>query len=153
MSTLVYKLQDYEDIVFSENLCNYELPENTIRIIKELDGLFKGKLHNNSTSISSQLQSQFNVYDKSKKKKRDYGDSWGKDKNIPMPVKEIKSEFDESISTIRSLMNKLSENNFGNTCDKIIAILESYKENMDKYDKVITILITISGNNQFFSEI
>lgn len=153
MTTLVYKLQDYEDIVFSEKLCHYELPENTIRIIKELDGLFKGKVHNNSTSISSQLQSQFNVYDKSKKKKRDYGDSWGKDKNIPMPVKEIKSEFDESISTIRSLMNKLSENNFGNTCDKIIAILESYKENMDNYDKVLTILFTISGNNQFFSEI
>lgn len=151
MTALVYNLKDYEDIIFSEKLCNYDLPENTIKIISELNELFKGKTHH-STSISSQLNTQFNVYEK-KKKKRDYGDSWGKEKNVPMPVKEIKSELEESISNIRSLMNKLSANNFDTTCDKIIATLESYKENMDNYDKVLTILFTISGNNQFFSEI
>lgn len=153
MATLLYNLKDYEDIVFSENLFDYELPENTIRIIKELDELFKGKTHNHSSSSSSQLNAHFNVYEKSKKKKRDYGDSWGKEKIIPMPVKEIKSELDESISSIRSLMNKLSTNNFDTTCNKIMDILEYYKENGDNSDKILTILFTISGNNQFFSEI
>ncbi len=157
MATLVYSLKDYENVLFSDTLKEYQLPENTIRLINELNTLLESKQP--STQSTTQTHHNHNVFEKHRHKKRKdtHSDNWLKDKHaspsLSFPPKEKKSEFDECVSSIRSLMNKLSRTNFDINCQKIIDALESYKEDQEKYDKIMSILFEISGNNQFFSEI
>lgn len=152
MATLVYTLKDYENVLFSDSLKEYQLPENTIRLINELNTLMESK--------QTTPQTQHNMFEKHRLKKRKdkHSDNWTRDKShsppsMVFPPKEKKSEFDECVSSIRSFMNKLSNTNFDTNSQKIIDALESYKDDQEKYDKIITILFEISGNNQFFSEI
>jgi len=151
MATLVYTLKDYDNIVFSNTLCEWELPDNTMKIIGELDALFQN--HKQNTTTTSHNQSHFNHYDKPRKKKRDYGDNWGKDRIPSAPIKEKKSELEESTSSLRTFMNKLSENNFVITCEKVMSVLETFKDDESTYEKLLAIIFEISGNNKFFSVI
>ena len=160
-----YSLQDFSRITFEG--FNFELPEETIRIISELSlqvgsptyvktPVFQKR--ENPLKVAPQLGANTSMNFKKKKgKNMEINDEDWETLRTFQPTKfDQNTGIDAQIDLIRSHLNKMTDKNYIDYRNKIIDIIEQIlveNYNSDEFMKVGTNIFEIASNNRFYSKI
>ena len=163
-----YTLQTINDVIFRG--FDYSLPESTIKIISEISlqvgapdyvrtPVFQKRENplKNETSVS-----QKDIFKKKRgnKQQENVSDDWNgirsaNSTSFQSTKIEDKTGIDAQIDNIRAYLNKLTDKNYIDMCNKIIDIIEQLiSENTSPEDlmRISTILFDIASTNRFYSK-
>jgi hypothetical protein len=158
-TTLKYSLEDFRNIRFEG--FNFVLPEDTITLISNLSlevgsptyvktpNFQKQDITKNMSSDSSS-----NKNNKRRNKQREVvnDEDWESIRNFQSTKIEQKEGVEIQINSIKLLLNKLTDKNYLENKDKIIAIITENNE-YDELFKIGTTIFEIASNNKFYSKI
>jgi hypothetical protein len=163
-----YTLQTINDVIFRG--FDYSLPESTIKIISEISlqvgapdyvrtPVFQKRENplKNETSVS-----QKDIFKKKRgnKQQENVSDDWNgirtaNSTSFQSTKIEDKTGIDMQIDNIRAYLNKLTDKNYLDMCNKIIDIIQQLiSENTSPEDlmRISTILFDIASTNRFYSK-
>lgn len=158
-TTLKYSLEDFRNIRFEG--FNFVLPEDTITLISNLS-LEVGsptyvKTPNFQKQDSSKIaggESSVKSNNRRRNKPREMvnDEDWDTIRNFQSTKIEQKEGVEVKINDIKLLLNKLTDKNYAENKDKIIAIMTENNE-YDELFKIGTTIFEIASNNKFYSKI
>ena len=159
-TTLKYSLEDFRNIRFEG--FNFVLPEDTITIISNLSLEVGSPTYVKTPNFQKQDASKIVVGDssinKNSNKRRNKGremvndEDWESVRNFQSTKIEQKEGVEIKINDIKLLLNKLTDKNYTENKDKIIAIMTENNE-FDELFKIGTTIFEIASNNKFYSKI
>ena len=152
-----YSLNDFNSIIF--NGFDIELSEETLHIINDLamhvgsPTYVKTPVFNKKSIVEVNDQTD---YKRKKRNKESDSDSWISGFHAT-PVAQ-KSGIDMQIDSMRSALNKLTDKNYADQCNKIMEILhhvaDEEGDNMiDNMYKISVTIFDIASNNRFYSKL
>ena len=159
-TTLKYSLEDFRNIRFEG--FNFVLPEDTITLISNLS-LEVGsptyvKTPNFQKQDSSKIAGGDSLVNKNSNRRRNKtremvnDEDWDTLRNFQSTKIEQKEGVEIKINDIKLLLNKLTDKNYAENKDKIIAIMTENNE-YDELFKIGTTIFEIASNNKFYSKI
>ena len=132
----VYTLEDIENIIFS----NYSF---------KLDNTIKDIVNNLEKKVSAP-----NYVKTPNFKKRHNEFHWSNIRNFKVKkIIETKDKLDEVFNSLREMLNKLTNDNFESTSEKIIDLLKKYDMNDENKEKICNLIFDTSSRNGFYSEV
>lgn len=159
-TTLKYSLEDFRNIRFEG--FNFVLPEDTITLISNLSLEVGSPTYVKTPNFQKQDASKIVVGDssinKNSNKRRNKGremvndEDWESVRNFQSTKIEQKEGVEIKINDIKLLLNKLTDKNYTENKDKIIAIMTENNE-FDELFKIGTTIFEIASNNKFYSKI
>ena len=168
MTTIRYNLNDFNETIF--NGFNYVLPSETVKIISELS-LEVGSPNYVKTPIFQKRENPMKVDPSAAiikdaanfKKKRNNknmevfnDDDWTSLRTFQTTKLEENVGIDAHIDSIRSLLNKLTDKNYGDMLAKIFVVLDTVildNSNPDDISKVSFTIFEIASTNRYYSKI
>jgi len=159
-TTLKYSLEDFRNIRFEG--FNFVLPEDTITLISNLS-LEVGsptyvKTPNFQKQDSSKIAGGDSLVNKNSNRRRNKtremvnDEDWDTLRNFQSTKIEQKEGVEIKINDIKLLLNKLTDKNYAENKDKIIAIMTENNE-YDELFRIGTTIFEIASNNKFYSKI
>jgi hypothetical protein len=158
-TTLKYSLEDFRNIRFEG--FNFVLPEDTITLISNLS-LEVGsptyvKTPNFQKQDNSKLSINESVGNKSNRRRNKTremvnDEDWESVRNFQSTKIDQKEGVEIKINDIKLLLNKITDKNYTENKDKIIAIMTENNE-YDELFKIGTTIFEIASNNKFYSKI
>lgn len=158
-TTLKYSLEDFRNIRFEG--FNFVLPEDTITLISNLS-LEVGsptyvktpnfqKQDNPKLSINESVGNKNNRR-RNKPREMVNDEDWESVRNFQSTKIDQKEGVEIKINDIKLLLNKITDKNYTENKDKIIAIMTENNE-YDELFKIGTTIFEIATNNKFYSKI
>ena len=164
MTTMIYSLQQFTDITF--NGFDIQLPEDTLQLITELAQQVGSPTYIRTPTFEKKEQpvkreddSSFSSFRKKKRGKNleiVNDEDWESLRSFQATKIEQKVGIDGQIDAIRSCLNKMSDKNYQDQCDKILEILKELVENntsQEEMTRVGNAIFEIASNNRFYSKI
>jgi len=164
MTTMIYSLQQFTDITF--NGFDIQLPEDTLQLITELAQQVGSPTYIRTPTFEKKEQpvkredeSSFLSFRKKKRGKNleiVNDEDWESLRSFQATKIEQKVGIDGQIDAIRSCLNKMSDKNYQDQCDKILEILKELVENntsQEEMTRVGNAIFEIASNNRFYSKI
>jgi hypothetical protein len=164
--TLRYTLEQIEDIIF--NGFDYEVPDDVMERISDL-ALKVGSPDYVKTPVFKKRENPMKVEPAStgkdsfgnKKKKGNKGmevlndEDWDSVRTFQTTKIEVKTGVDADFDSIRSLINKITDKNYTELCNKIIEIIEKIvSENAENVlSNIGSNIFDIASSNRYFSKI
>jgi hypothetical protein len=163
-----YNLNDFNETIF--NGFNYELPGETVKIISELS-LEVGSPNYVKTPIFQKRENPMKVEPvllnvkeaNGFKKKRNVknmevfnDEDWDSLRTFQTTKIEEKIGIDAVIDNIRSILNKLTDKNYGDMLAKVFAVLDTIildNNSSDEISKVSFTIFEIASTNRYYSKI
>ena len=158
-TTLKYSLEDFRNIRFEG--FNFVLPEDTITLISNLSLEVGSPTYVKTPNFQKQDimknmsgDSSSNKNNKRRNKQREVvnDEDWESIRNFQSTKIEQKEGVEIQINSIKLLLNKLTDKNYLENKDKIIAIITENNE-YDELFKIGTTIFEIASNNKFYSKI
>jgi hypothetical protein len=159
-TTLKYSLEDFRNIRFEG--FNFTLPEDTITLISNLSLEVGSPTYVKTPNFQKQDTSKIVVGDslvnKSNNRRRNKtrevvnDEDWESIRNFQSTKIEQKEGVEIKINDIKLLLNKLTDKNYAENKDKILAIMAEHNE-YDELFKIGTTIFEIASNNKFYSKI
>lgn len=159
-TTLKYSLEDFRNIRFEG--FNFTLPEDTITLISNLSLEVGSPTYVKTPNFQKQDSSKIVVGDslvnKSNNRRRNKtrevvnDEDWESIRNFQSTKIEQKEGVEIKINDIKLLLNKLTDKNYAENKDKILAIMAEHNE-YDELFKIGTTIFEIASNNKFYSKI
>jgi len=171
--TLRYTLEDFENITFGG--FEYTIPDKVLETISQLamhvgspdyirTPIFpkrENPMKASSQSTDSNTQSLSSIKDNNKKRRGNKSmeiindEDWDAIRNFQTTKIETKSGIDADLDSIRSLVNKLTDKNYGEMSYKIIEIIEKIiGENQEaKLDNISSNIFDMASSNRYYSKI
>ena len=168
MTTMRYSLNDFNETIF--NGFNYELPGETLKIISELS-LEVGSPNYVKTPIFQKRENPMKVEPllsnikeaNGFKKKRNTknmevfnDEDWDTLRTFQTTKIEEKIGIEGIIDNIRSILNKLTDKNYGDMLAKVFAVLDTIildNNSSDEISKVSFTIFEIASTNRYYSKI
>jgi hypothetical protein len=161
-----YTLNDFQDIIFRG--FDYALPENTLKIISELSlqvgspdyvktPIFQKR--ENPMKIEPSKESNSSTFRKGRRNKTNEiisNEDWETLRTFQTTKIEEKVGMDAQIDLIRSLLNKMTDKNYNDICNKIIDSIDKLiEEKIHSQDmgRLSSTIFEIASNNRFYSKI
>lgn len=131
-------LNDFQNI--KNEGFNFELPQDTINIIKKISELVGDASYIKTPIFKKRVKKHNNVVDPNFK---------------PTIFRIEENEYQKSLSKIQIQINKLSDKNYELIKNETLEILESIKEHMsdDDFEKLGKYIFTIASSNTFYSHL
>jgi len=159
-TTLKYSLEDFRNIRFEG--FNFVLPEDTITLISNLSLEVGSPTYVKTPNFQKQDPSKMPVgesaINKNNNRRRNKpremvnDEDWESVRNFQSTKIEQKEGVEIKINDIKLLLNKLTDKNYTENKDKIIAIMTENNE-YDELFKIGTTIFEIASNNKFYSKI
>ena len=159
-TTLKYSLEDFRNIRFEG--FNFVLPEDTITLISNLSLEVGSPTYVKTPNFQKQDPSKMPVgesaLNKNNNRRRNKpremvnDEDWESVRNFQSTKIEQKEGVEIKINYIKLLLNKLTDKNYIENKDKIIAIMTENNE-YDELFKIGTTIFEIASNNKFYSKI
>jgi hypothetical protein len=159
-TTLKYSLEDFRNIRFEG--FNFVLPEDTITLISNLSLEVGSPTYVKTPNFQKQDPSKMPVgesaLNKNNNRRRNKpremvnDEDWESVRNFQSTKIEQKEGVEIKINDIKLLLNKLTDKNYIENKDKIIAIMTENNE-YDELFKIGTTIFEIASNNKFYSKI
>ena len=159
-TTLKYSLEDFRNIRFEG--FNFVLPEDTITLISNLSLEVGSPTYVKTPNFQKQDPSKMPVgesaLNKNNNRRRNKpremvnDEDWESFRNFQSTKIEQKEGVEIKINDIKLLLNKLTDKNYIENKDKIIAIMTENNE-YDELFKIGTTIFEIASNNKFYSKI
>ena len=159
-TTLKYSLEDFRNIRFEG--FNFVLPEDTITLISNLSLEVGSPTYVKTPNFQKQDPSKMPVgesaINKNNNRRRNKpremvnDEDWESVRNFQSTQIEQKEGVEIKINDIKLLLNKLTDKNYIENKDKIIAIMTENNE-YDELFKIGTTIFEIASNNKFYSKI
>lgn len=159
-TTLKYSLEDFRNIRFEG--FNFVLPEDTITLISNLSLEVGSPTYVKTPNFQKQDPSKIPVGDsllnknnnrrRNKPREMVNDEDWESVRNFQSTKIEQKEGVEIKINDIKLLLNKLTDKNYAENKDKIIAIMTENNE-YDELFKIGTTIFEIASNNKFYSKI
>ncbi len=159
-TTLKYSLEDFRNIRFEG--FNFVLPEDTITLISNLSLEVGSPTYVKTPNFQKQDPSKMPVgesaINKNNNRRRNKpremvnDEDWESVRNFQSTKIEQKEGVEIKINDIKLLLNKLTDKNYIENKDKIIAIMTENNE-YDELFKIGTTIFEIASNNKFYSKI
>ena len=159
-TTLKYSLEDFRNIRFEG--FNFVLPEDTITLISNLSLEVGSPTYVKTPNFQKQDPSKIPVgesaLNKNNNRRRNKpremvnDEDWESVRNFQSTKIEQKEGVEIKINDIKLLLNKITDKNYTENKDKIIAIMTENNE-YDELFKIGTTIFEIASNNKFYSKI
>jgi hypothetical protein len=159
-TTLKYSLEDFRNIRFEG--FNFVLPEETITLISNLSLEVGSPTYVKTPNFQKQDPSKMPVgesaLNKNNNRRRNKpremvnDEDWESVRNFQSTKIEQKEGVEIKINDIKLLLNKITDKNYSENKDKIIAIMTENNE-YDELFKIGTTIFEIASNNKFYSKI
>ena len=159
-TTLKYSLEDFRNIRFEG--FNFVLPEDTITLISNLSLEVGSPTYVKTPNFQKQDSSKIAVGEslnnknigrrRNKTREMVNDEDWESVRNFQSTKIEQKEGVEIKINDIKLLLNKLTDKNYTENKDKIIAIMTENNE-YDELFKIGTTIFEIASNNKFYSKI
>ena len=159
-TTLKYSLEDFRNIRFEG--FNFVLPEDTITLISNLSLEVGSPTYVKTPNFQKQDPSKMPVgesaLNKNNNRRRNKpretvnDEDWESVRNFQSTKIEQKEGVEIKINDIKLLLNKITDKNYTENKDKIIAIMTENNE-YDELFKIGTTIFEIASNNKFYSKI
>jgi hypothetical protein len=159
-TTLKYSLEDFRNIRFEG--FDFVLPEDTITLISNLSLEVGSPTYVKTPNFQKQELSKNgageSVVNKNNNRRRNKTremvneEDWETLRNFQSTKIEQKEGVEIKINDIKLLLNKLTDKNYAENKDKIIAIMTEHNE-YDELFKIGTTIFEIASNNKFYSKI
>jgi hypothetical protein len=159
-TTLKYSLEDFRNIRFEG--FNFTLPEDTITLISNLSLEVGSPTYVKTPNFQKQdisknmagdsLLNKNNNRRRNKTREVVNDEDWESIRNFQSTKIEQKEGVEIKINDIKLLLNKLTDKNYAENKDKILAIMAEYNEYDDLF-KIGTTIFEIASNNKFYSKI
>jgi len=163
--TMIYTLEEFNNLIF--NGFNYDLPEETVKIISELS-LQVGSPHyvktptfqkkDNIAKNDYSLKKDNGLFKKKKNNKANEvlnDEDWDTLRTFHTTKIEQKIGIDAQIDLIRAQLNKLTDKNYIDISNKIIDIIDQLlNDNCSDEDikRVTSSIFDIASTNRFYSK-
>jgi hypothetical protein len=164
MTTMMYTLQNFNDITF--NGFDIQLPEETLQLITELAQQVGSPTYIRTPIFEKKEQptpredaNNFSVFRKKRRNRNAdavQDEDWESLRSFQATKMEQKVGIDGQIDAIRSCLNKMSDKNYQDQCDKILEILKVLIENetsQEEMNRIGKAIFEIASNNRFYSKI
>ena len=164
MTTMMYTLQNFNDITF--NGFDIQLPEETLQLITELAQQVGSPTYIRTPTFEKKEQpavredaNNFSVFRKKRRNRNTdtvQDEDWESLRSFQATKIEQKVGIDGQIDAIRSCLNKMSDKNYQDQCDKILEILKVLIYNETSHEEMNRIgnaIFEIASNNRFYSKI
>lgn len=161
---MMYTLQNFNDITF--NGFDIQLPEETLQLITELAQQVGSPTYIRTPIFEKKeqptLREDANNFSVFRKKRRNRNadtvqdEDWESLRSFQATKMEQKVGIDGQIDAIRSCLNKMSDKNYQDQCDKILEILKILIENetsQEEMNRIGKAIFEIASNNRFYSKI
>lgn len=158
--TLKYSLEDFRNIRFEG--FNFTLPEDTITLISNLSLEVGSPTYVKTPNFQKQdisknvagdsLINKNNNRRRNKTREVVNDEDWESIRNFQSTKIEQKEGVEIKINDIKLLLNKLTDKNYAENKDKILAIMAEHNE-YDELFKIGTTIFEIASNNKFYSKI
>lgn len=159
--TLKYSLEDFRNIRFEG--FNFVLPEDTITLISNLSLEVGSPTYVKTPNFQKQDPSKIPVGEsvinknnnsrrRNKPREMVNDEDWESVRNFQSTKIDQKEGVEIKINDIKLLLNKLTDKNYAENKDKIIAIMTENNE-YDELFKIGTTIFEIASNNKFYSKI
>ena len=159
-TTLKYSLEDFRNIRFEG--FNFTLPEDTITLISNLSLEVGSPTYVKTPNFQKQdisknvagdsLINKNNNRRRNKTREVVNDEDWESIRNFQSTKIEQKEGVEIKINDIKLLLNKLTDKNYAENKDKILAIMAEHNE-YDELFKIGTTIFEIASNNKFYSKI
>jgi hypothetical protein len=159
-TTLKYSLEDFRNIRFEG--FNFTLPEDTITLISNLSLEVGSPTYVKTPNFQKQdisknlagdsLMNKNNNRRRNKTREVVNDEDWESIRNFQSTKIEQKEGVEIKINDIKLLLNKLTDKNYAENKDKILAIMAEHNE-YDELFKIGTTIFEIASNNKFYSKI
>jgi hypothetical protein len=159
-TTLKYSLEDFRNIRFEG--FNFTLPEDTITLISNLSLEVGSPTYVKTPNFQKQdisknmagdsLVNKNNNRRRNKTRELVNDEDWESVRNFQSTKIEQKEGVEIKINDIKLLLNKLTDKNYAENKDKILAIMAEHNE-YDELFKIGTTIFEIASNNKFYSKI
>uniref|UniRef100_A0A6C0IGY2 MIF4G domain-containing protein n=1 Tax=viral metagenome TaxID=1070528 RepID=A0A6C0IGY2_9ZZZZ len=159
-TTLKYSLEDFRNIRFEG--FNFVLPEDTITLISNLSLEVGSPTYiktpnfqkQDNSKITTGESSLYKTNNRRRNKPREMinDEEWESVRNFQSTKIEQKEGVEIKINDIKLLLNKITDKNYSENKDKIIAIMTENNE-YDELFKIGTTIFEIASNNKFYSKI
>ena len=156
MQTMRYTLQDFSNITFEG--FNIQLPENTLNIISELALQVGSPTYIKTPNFIKKENSIGDSFLKKKRSKNNMeimDDNWESIRKFQPTKIEQRSGIDAQIDLIRSSLNKMTDKNYKEQCEKINDILIALIADTSDTDMscIGNAIFEIASNNRFYSKL
>lgn len=158
-TTLKYSLEDFRNIRFEG--FNFVLPEDTITLISNLSLEVGSPTYVKTPNFQKQDNSKLSINDsvgnknnrrRNKPREMVNDEDWESVRNFQSTKIDQKEGVEIKINDIKLLLNKITDKNYTENKDKIIAIMTENNE-YDELFKIGTTIFEIATNNKFYSKI
>ena len=158
--TIRYTLEKVNDLIFQG--FDYSLPEETLKKISELalevgspdyvkTPVFQ-KRENVMKDVSNMTSKPNNLRRKKKTSEIVNDDDWNLVRSFQTTKIEEKTGLNAQIDLIRVNLNKLTDKNYMDICNKITEIINNMIDDKDAQDTISNIIFEIASTNRFYSK-
>jgi hypothetical protein len=158
--TIRYTLEKVNDLIFQG--FDYSLPEETLKKISELalevgspdyvkTPVFQ-KRENVMKDVSNMTSKSNNLRRKKKTSEIVNDDDWNLVRSFQTTKIEEKTGLNAQIDLIRVNLNKLTDKNYMDICNKITEIINNMIDDKDAQDTISNIIFEIASTNRFYSK-